>query len=341
LTEWRDDAGPAVDAFVAEHAAGLVYYTSAYRRFLLRLLDCRCASLIAWEDDDVAGVLPLLSMEGRFGTVLNSLPFFGSNGGVLARTAAAERALLDAFEARAGASSVGAATWIANPFAATAIPRHDIVDERISQWTDLADRDSQTGLPRGIESSAHRNVNKAKAEGITVRETPDGLDCLERMHRDNMARIGGREKPAAFFAAVRDALEFGRDWSLYVAMLAGSEIGALLLFHAATTVEYIMPGIVEEARSMQPTALLIAQAMRDAMSRGYRRWNWGGTWLSQDGVYRFKRKWGAQETRYRYFIKLNNERMLGATPAELAAIYPYFYSVPYSRLVAHEHVGVS
>ena len=53
---------------------------------------------------------------------------------------------------------------------------------------------------------------------------------------------------------------------------------------------------------------------RDAVERGYAWWNWGGTWLTQEGVLRFKRKWGARERRYRYFVKLNDRSLFDESP---------------------------
>ena len=37
--------------------------------------------------------------------------------------------------------------------------------------------------------------------------------------------------------------------------------------------------------------------MASAAKRGMTRWNWGGTWLSQDGVYRFKKGWAGRVVR--------------------------------------------
>jgi hypothetical protein len=66
--------------------------------------------------------------------------------------------------------------------------------------------------------------------------------------------------------------------------------------------------------------------------RGCRLWNWGGTWTSQGGVYRFKRKWGAEDRPYRYFIRINDRSVLDATPEELLERFPHFYVVPFSAL---------
>jgi lipid II:glycine glycyltransferase (peptidoglycan interpeptide bridge formation enzyme) len=213
----------------------------------------------------------------------------------------------------------------------TASPRHDLTDERIAQWTALAGED----LPPGVEASARRNIQKARSAGVTVREAADAVPFLEATHRENMAAIGGRAKPAEFFARL-DTMTCGRDWRLHLAEQDGAPLAALLTFEAAKTVEYVMPVVVESARTLQPTALILAVAMADAARRGFTRWNWGGTWLTQEGVYRFKKKWGASERRYRYFITLNDPSLRTRSAAELSSAYPWYFTLPYGQLAPLE-----
>ena len=74
--------------------------------------------------------------------------------------------------------------------------------------------------------------------------------------------------------------------------------------------------------------------MTDASVQGYAWWNWGGTWLSQEGVYRFKSRWGTKDMPYRYFTSVHNPEILKVSPAELLAWYPSFFTVPFSVLTA-------
>jgi hypothetical protein len=314
---------------VDAHPEGLIYYSPAFRRYVQAVAGGECRSRVALEDGRVAGVMPVLVKDGPFGAVLNSLPFFGSNGGVLAASGAAESALLAEYDRMAAAVSV--ATWISHPFMDTASPRHDLTDERIAQWTALAGED----LPSGVEASARRNIRKARSSGVTVREAADAVPFLEATHRENMAAIGGRAKPAEFFARL-DTMTYGRDWRLHLAEQGGAPLAALLTFEAAKTVEYVMPVVVESARTLQPTALILAVAMADAARRGFTRWNWGGTWLTQEGVYRFKKKWGAAERRYRYFITLNDTSLRTRSAAELSSAYPWYFTLPYGQLAPME-----
>jgi hypothetical protein len=327
---WALEHEAAISAFVSGHPEGLIYYTPAFRRYLLAVAGGECRSRIAMEEGRVTGVLPVLVLDGPYGAVLNSLPFFGSYGGVLAASTAAQSALLAEYDRLA--AEVVAATWISHPFMDCPSPRHDLTDERIAQWTMLPESGE---LPPAIEPSARRNIQKAQAAGVTVRESEDALPFLERTHRDNMAAIGGRAKPPAFFSELT-TLTYGRDWRLHVAEHQGEPIAALLTFEAARTIEYVMPVVVEQARPLQPTAPILAAAMAGAAARGKTRWNWGGTWLTQDGVYRFKKKWGADERRYRYFITLREPSLWQRSAAELAAAYPWYFTVPFDQLAGGE-----
>jgi hypothetical protein len=330
VVRWTAEHDAAIDGFVAGHAEGLIYYTAAYRRYLLEVAGGECQSLVAVSAGKVVGVLPLMLKDGPFGPVLNSLPFFGSNGGVLAAGAEAEAALIAGYDREAAAATV--ATWISHPFMDTAAPRHDLTDERIAQWTMLP---ADGVLPPSVEASARRNIQKAQAAGVTVRESPEALPFLEATHRANLGAIGGRAKPAEFFSRL-STMTYGRDWRLHVAEQAGSPLAALLTFEAVKTIEYVMPVVVESARSLQPTSMILASAMADASRRGFRRWNWGGTWLTQEGVYRFKKKWGADERRYRYYIRLNDASLRRRSAAELSAGYAWYFTLPYDRLAPAE-----
>ena len=92
------------------------------------------------------------------------------------------------------------------------------------------------------------------------------------------------------------------------------------------------PVIVEEHREKQPLSLLIFEAMKDASKEGYKLWNWGGTWLTQDGVYRFKSRWGTKDINYYYYTKINSERIYHCSKEELLNEYNDVFVIPFSHL---------
>jgi CelD/BcsL family acetyltransferase involved in cellulose biosynthesis len=323
---------PAYREFVARAPGALLYHSLPYRDLLMEHLGCRQEYLVAGEGGDVRGVLPLLWTGDDGGRVYNSLPFYGSHGGVLADDPGVAAALVAAYDERATAQGTLAATMVANPFAAAQPPEpaHNLIDERISQVTDLpADEANLLDL---IESSARRNVRKARRTGIVATTDAARLLAVAEIHRDNIRSVGGRAKELSFFEAVPRHFEAGHEFEVHVALLGDEVVAGLLVFLFNGTAEYFTPAVQHDHRSEQPLALLLVDAMTAAAQRGCRRWNWGGTWASQDGVYRFKRKWGARDGRYRYYVQVNDDSLLDASPAELQARFGHFYVAPFSAL---------
>lgn len=323
---------PAYRDFVARTPGALVYHTLAYRDLLVDHLGCRHEYLVASDGGEVRGVLPLMWTGDEDARVYNSLPFYGSHGSVLASEPEAEAALIAAYDERATATGTLAATMVANPFAERQPPdpAHNLTDERISQVTDLpADEEALLEL---IEASARRNVRKARRTGIVATTDAARLPAVAEIHRANIEALGGRAKELSFFEAVPRHFEAGRDFDVHVALLGDEVVAGLLVFSFNGTVEYFTPAVDHDHRSEQPLALLLVEAMTAAAQRGYKRWNWGGTWTSQDGVHRFKAKWGAHDGHYRYYVQLNDESLLDATPDDLRARFGDFYVVPFSAL---------
>lgn len=332
ITRLADGDESAYATFLKSMDEALLYYSLPFKRFLEDLLDCGAEHWLSWQNGRITGVLPLMEKAGPWGRVLNSLPFYGSNGGALAASAAAEKTLAEHYNLLAQAQGVAAATWISHPWKE---PRHahvihNLDDHRIAQITYLSDQ--TTPLEKMLESSARRNIRKAESSGVGVRVDNERLAFLERVHRENMAEIGGKAKSPEFFAKLPLHFAAGRDYAIYVAEREGKAIAALLLFYFHHTVEYYIPVTVGAEREHQPMALILWTAMNEAAVRGYRYWNWGGTWESQQGVYRFKRKWGARDYAYRYFIQLNVADIMTRRQEEILASYPDFYVVPFSLL---------
>jgi hypothetical protein len=312
--------------FVRSRPDGLLYHSLPYRDLLVEHLGCRAEYLVALEGGEVRGALPIMWTESEGATVANSLPFYGSHGSALAASEPARDALLAAWAERATDPRTAAATLVTNPFSPEPIPEppHDLTDERINQATALP---AET-----VDSSARRNARKAVRLGARVSREADAMDALVRIHRANMADIGGRAKRADFFEAVGRHFRPGDEYDVYVARLDAEVAAALLLFWYGETAEYFTPVVEHDHRSDQPLAAILAQALEDAAGRGMRWLNWGGTWDSQDGVHRFKRKWGARDVRYRYFVKVNDRALLQSSPTELRDRFGNFYVAPFSAL---------
>jgi hypothetical protein len=331
----------AYDEFVGAHPSALVYATLGYRAFLRRVTGETDRYLAAFENGRIVGVLPAFLQRDRGrGAVLNSLPFFGSIGGVLADRGRPDvaAALLDAFDRLADEARCISRTVVTSPLDPDVGPYdrrpHTFRDPRNCQITPLPDAgaDVDDRLLALFDDPRPRNIRKAVKNGVTVAERwdEDALRFLARVHADNIGALGGIVKPVDVFLAVPDCFDRSQ-WSMFVASRDGRDVAALLAFFSGGTVEYFTPAALHDERPNQPLSLIVFEAMKRAVRTGFRRWNWGGTWASQTTLYDFKKKWGAADYPYFYFTTVRDD-VLDRTREDLLAAHPYFYVCPFDAL---------
>lgn len=311
----------------------------AHLAFIRDITDCEIRLAVIRNDEGgLACALPFAVKHGPYGTILNSLPYFGSYGNVVgSRSEYVSSALVNGlFDF---AKSIGCATltlvndWRDPAFYGDADPSL-LVTRRTNQVTWL-DQSSPDKLKDSYHYKTRNMVRKAEKEGITVHIGTDAADIngLRRIHHANMEALGGIGKPEAFFQLLESPVcDLGRA-RIYVAEHEGQAIAYLLNFYVGDTVEYYMPAVSAAHRNLQPLSLIVARAMHDAATDGYRAWNWGGTWPSQESLRRFKMRWGTTEYEYQYFTWVFNREILRNNVADLSAGYKFFFVAPYEALM--------
>lgn len=334
---WLDDRG------------GLIYESPAYLLFLKQLLNCEICYLVSKNEfSDICGVLPVaVSQHARLGTVANSLPFYGSYGGIILDQNLSDTLknqirgdLISSLNRMAHQELWTAQTLIAGPLDPStkwyeSHLEYDYKDFRIGQLTDLPSPEDNVAeaLLSHFEDPRPRNIRRAQKAGINIAPTQDplALSFLYEVHCANMNKIGGLAKPKLFFDLI-PKLFSQEQYKVYVAEKEGKPIAALLLLYGGGVVEYFVPATIWEYRNDQPLSLLIFEAMKDASNEGFQTWNWGGTWATQDGVYHFKKKWAARDIRYFYYTKIHDAKVLMETRETLLSAHPFFYVAPFSEL---------
>ncbi|WP_104722753.1 peptidoglycan bridge formation glycyltransferase FemA/FemB family protein [Helicobacter mesocricetorum] len=318
------------NAFLNTCDCAMMYYSLSFKALLEDVLQCKSHYLIAVNKDKVYGILPLMLRDGKYGEVLNSLPFFGSNGGILANNIEAKNQLLEAYKKHC--KEFASSTYITNPFledfaiVKETLP-YEFMDSRIGQITPLANEEV---LLKSFVPSARRNIAKAIRNGVSVKSSQD-FEFLYQTHFENITSMKGIPKPKEFFKSLLKCCH-NKEYKLYVAEFQGRAIAGLLCLYYGDVVEYYTPALLSEYRTFQALPLIIFKAMNEAYNNGYKWWNFGGTWALQDGVYRFKSKFGACDRIYHYYTLLNNKNILDSTKEELLVEYPYFYVLPFKYL---------
>ena len=337
VRKFRDSDESAYSEFVDQSETSLLFQSLPYLKLIQELTSSKQETLLAVDDEgSIVGVLPLLSLSGRYGTVLNSLPYYGSNGGIISKDEDAKKFLLESYNYIVGNTQIAASTFVENPLDEP-IPEdlvnHSVIDSRIGQFTSI---DYTSEIEAQLIESFHyktRNmVRKAQKSGFSFEIENDSLEFLEETHKANMQTIGGRAKKETFFSSFPKYFDKGKDYKIWVARFANQPVSALLVFYYREMAEYYLPITIEQFRDKQPLSLLIFEAMKDASLRGYKLWNWGGTWTSQIGVHRFKKRWGTQDRTYSYYTQINNKEIYKAPSKELLEQYDDFFVIPFQFL---------
>ena len=151
----------------------------------------------------------------------------------------------------------------------------------------------------------------------------DSWDWMQSIHEASIISLNGIPKTRKIFDSLKSALNNSVD--LWVGSIESKPVCGLVTISYNRTVEYFTPVVDTEFRDSQALSALIYEVILVASKKGFKLWNWGGTWQSQTGVYRFKNRWGAKDINYRYFNSINSESINLASQEDLIASYPFFY----------------
>ena len=332
----------------SEHT--LLYASFNYKNLIEKHLSCKSFYTLALdENNNIIGAFPLMILYTSYGNIANSLPFYGSNGGMIVKKELLEEErnhirsfLLNEVNHIIEKEKCIVSTFITNPLDEEGKKwfdsncKFDYLDDRIGQITHLPpyQENYDQVLLDTFEDPRPRNIRRALKEDIHVYSSNQiaDLEFLYSVHKENIESIGGKAKELSFFLSIPDSMD-KEDFKIYIAEKGGKKIAGLLLFYFNKTVEYYTPATIHEYRNMQPSSLLIYQAMKDAASLGFKNWNWGGTWRTQNGVYDFKKKWGAKDYPYYYFISIFDKNFLKLSKDQLLRRYPNFFVLPFHKLI--------
>ena len=328
----------------------MLYHSLKYRSLLRAILPNSVDHyLCVFEDSEIVGSMPLFIHDGLKGKVINSLPFFGSHGGILFKEGYQKRVFellsnsLNSLIKEIKASSV---TLIEPLFGAQSnlydVFNSNFFDFRIGQITRMpkvgGEEQIDLTLMNCIHSKTRNQIRKGFKHNFLVSSSysEEAITSLRNLHNLTMDKIGGLKKPNTLFNSIPKIFDYGKEYKIYTARKDGVIVSALLLFYYKNYIEYFIPATHPDFRSSQALNVLIFNAMGDVIRNWQEKeveliWNWGGTWDNQAGVYHFKSRWNAQDITYRYHVKVLGD-FNGLKPKDLLEMYPHFYCIPFSQL---------
>jgi len=331
-----------IEAVAQADPRTLIYSSPMFTDFLSFALGIPIKTLIARDDGKPSGILHYAELEGTFGRVINSLPWYGTHGGCVCIPSAPSQvrsALLEEFKRLTAEEDVLTSCLVMSPHEE---PLKDFyvqklepeaTDERIGMFCPLlASDDEQLTI---MHQKTRNLVRKSLKLELDIRsdDSIEAWNFLITTHKANLDAIGGVAKPRQHFEALRATIPLSNR-ELLIASRNGEPVAALLTLRFNETVEYLVPAVQVEHRSTQAMSRLIWEGMRRAAAAGYAWWNWGGTWKSQESLLRFKSRWGGVALPYSYLINCSEENrktIVREAPGVFAS-HEFFYLYPRNML---------
>jgi len=157
--------------------------------------------------------------------------------------------------------------------------------------------DSPETVAAGYPSSLRRNLRRAKKHGLRfVRRTDaDAMDAFYHLHLLTRRKLGVPVQPKSYFRRfVEHVLEPGLG-SIGLVFDGEAAVAAAVFLEFNETIVYKYGASHPDALEVRPNEHLFHHAIRQAGEQGFRRFDFGVTHRRDEGLCRFKRKWGARE----------------------------------------------
>ena len=317
--------------------AVLAYHHCMYRDLLCRLDVGEPLYLGAFADGDLVAVLPGFVRRTSTGTVYSSLPFFGPNAGVLSDPEWSELAHRELLGAVRRIMEREPAALTASVYTPLMFDEFGMYERALPDAIAVDKTTQVLFLPDAAWSrEILYDLRKAERAGVTVESdvTEERIARLYEIYEQNCADRGIPKKAEACVRYLgTEGVKSGHVGAQF-AYYRGEMIAGLLMLWGPQTASYYLPCNVDESRSLQAGTLLVDCAVGAARQRGIRYWNWEASPAQDEGVYRFKSKWGSKPVGYKVFIQrfCQEERLCEIGVARLAAEFPYFFVFPFERL---------
>lgn len=283
------------EAFVAQQPEATFFHQFGWRQVVAHGLGHRPHYLIARAGSEVAGVLPLAEVRSwMFGHRLISLPGC-VYGGVVAASAAARAALLQA--ACRLAERLAVQTLELRQLTAVA---EDWPTSRLyvtfRRRLAASDEENLAAIPRKQRAM----VRKGIAAGLDSEVTRD-LGRFFPIYAESVRNLGSPVFPRRYFAELLAV--FGEQVDITLVRHGSLDIAAVLSFWHRDEVLPYYGGSRPGAREVKGNDFMYWELMRRACARGVTSYDFGRSKIDS-GAYAFKKNWGfvPQSLPYQHYL---------------------------------------
>ncbi len=296
----------ACAAYVDGHPQATFFHTNLWREAVAEAFGHEDCSLVAWRDERVTGVLPLMRIASRLaGTLLVSVPY-AVYGGALADDAETATALLDHARRLADRMHV---QWVDIRSIELQWPDLPVISRYVTFRKQLPDDAGKVlqEMPRKARAAARQARERFQLEA-----TFDTLQwpTIWSLYSQSMRRLASPNYPSAFFEALvarTQPAEAGTDKAAHLVQIIrheGRPVAGLLSFVYRGTLLPYFSGCDERFEKYHPNNFMYLTAMEKGVEMGCREFDFGRSRIDNAGAYNFKRFQGFEPTplNYQYYV---------------------------------------
>lgn len=292
--EATDEA--AWERFVAQCEQATFFHRFGWRRVLEGALGHRCHFLLAEEDGEIRGVLPLAEVRSRlFGNKLAGLPFC-VYGGIAAQHPEAARLLRDEAAAMATALGVDALELRNLEASDSGWPIKDLYYTFRKPIT----ADNGANL-KAIPNRQRAMIRKGIKEGLAGEEV-EGTQRLYRVYAESVRNLGTPVFSRRYLDALR--YEFAEDCRVLMIRQGDEDVAGVMSFYFRNEVLPYYGGSIARARTIRGcNHFMYWELMRRSAEEGITVYDFGRS-KRETGPFEFKKNWGfePQALPYEYFL---------------------------------------
>jgi CelD/BcsL family acetyltransferase involved in cellulose biosynthesis len=176
-------------------------------------------------------------------------------------------------------------------------------DERFAlvkqaKWHGLDLRPELESLWRGMHDSTHRAIRKSQREGLVVRmaQSEQELRAFFDMHlKVRKYKLGLLAQPFRFFQNIWRHFVDTHHGFLLLALYQDKIVAGDFFLEWKDTLYYKFNASLPADLSHRPNDLLIWEGIRYGKARGFKSLDFGLSDIDQEGLVRYKRKFGTEE----------------------------------------------
>ena len=293
ITELRREEEKAWDSYVHKSSSSTFYHQLGWRNVVKKTYKHKPIYLVAKENGEIRGVLPLFLMRSViFGKKLVSVPF-APYGGACADNETIENALIEE------------AKRITEGYGVDYLELRNVITKQKSdlivktlQVTSVLDLGFNPDIIwKKMKRDKRRGIKKAKEANLEIIWGPEGLRDFYGIYTKTMWHLGTPVHSINFFENIIH--EFPDNADIITVKYKNKAIASIFLLFFKEVAISGWSGSLREYSRLYPNNFAYWEVLKYCCKKGYKFFDFGRS-MPNSGIHKFKESFGA-ETKYLYY----------------------------------------